>query len=75
MHDQHMRKVREKDRDLRNLKKAELQMRISEDGLTHTRQIHEKVKGQVNKAFSDLYQHKKSILNKSINCISDFCIV
>ena len=46
-HDQHMRKSREKDRDLRNLKKAELHLKVAEDNLNHTIQISEKVKGQV----------------------------
>lgn len=46
-HDQHMRKSREKDRDLRNLKRAELHLRVAEDNLNHTAQISEKVKGQV----------------------------
>merc|ERR1719334_1421151 len=46
-HDVTMRKSREKDRDLRNLKKAELQLKVAEDNLSHTLQIVDKVKGQV----------------------------
>ena len=47
MHDSHSRKIRDKDRELRNLKKSELQLRVAEDALSHTQQIQEKVKGQV----------------------------
>ena len=39
--------MREKDRDIRNLKKAELQMKVAEETLNHTKLIHEKIKGQV----------------------------
>ena len=46
-HDIHSRKVREKDRDLRNLKKAELHLRVTVDSLQHTQQIHEKTKGNM----------------------------
>ncbi|KAL4226619.1 hypothetical protein ACF0H5_014602 [Mactra antiquata] len=46
-HDVHSRKLREKDRDLRNLKKAELQAKVAEETLNHTKLIHEKIKGQV----------------------------
>ncbi len=46
-HDLHMRKIREKDREVRNLKKADLQLKVADDGLAHTQQVHEKVKGQV----------------------------
>ena len=47
MQDQYARKLREKDKDLRNLKKAELQLKVAEDGLNHNRQVYDKVKGQV----------------------------
>ena len=46
-HEVHSRKAREKERDLRNLKKAELQLRVADDNVTHVQQILEKVKGQV----------------------------
>ena len=46
-HDVHSRKLREKDRDLRNLKKAELQLRVADESLNHSKLIHEKVKSQV----------------------------
>jgi hypothetical protein len=46
-HDVHSRKMREKDRDIRNLKKADLQMKVAEETLNHTKLIHEKIKGQV----------------------------
>lgn len=49
-HDVHSRKVREKDRDLRNLKKAELQLKVAMDSINHIQLIHEKVKGQVSVA-------------------------
>ncbi|XP_046358151.2 coiled-coil domain-containing protein 146-like isoform X1 [Haliotis rufescens] len=47
LHDVHSRKSREKDRDLRNLKKAELQLRVADESLNHTKSIHEKIKSQV----------------------------
>ncbi|ELU12496.1 hypothetical protein CAPTEDRAFT_228195 [Capitella teleta] len=46
-HDVHSRKVREKDRDLRNLKKADLQLKVAQDSVNHFQLIQEKVKGQV----------------------------
>lgn len=46
-HDVHSRKLREKDRDLRNLKKSELHLKVAEESLNHTKLIHEKVKSQV----------------------------
>jgi len=46
-HDVYSRKVREKDRDLKNLKKAELQIKVVKDGFQHTKSIYDKVKGQV----------------------------
>lgn len=46
-HDVHSRKLREKDRDMRTLKKIELQARVSEEALNHTKLIHEKIKSQV----------------------------
>ena len=46
-HDSHSRKSREKERDSRNLKKAELQLKVAEEGLSHTKTVYEKLKGQV----------------------------
>ncbi|XP_052779091.1 coiled-coil domain-containing protein 146-like [Mya arenaria] len=46
-HDIHSRKMREKDRDLRNMKKAELQLRVAEENLNHNKLIYEKMKSQV----------------------------
>ena len=43
-HDVHSRKSREKDRDLRNLKKAELQLRVALDALQHFELVYEKIK-------------------------------
>ncbi len=62
-HDQHSRKAREKDRDLRNLKKAELQLRVAEDSLAHTQQVHEKVKSSVSN--NDIRVHAISNTNWS----------
>ncbi|KAH9508117.1 hypothetical protein Btru_054756 [Bulinus truncatus] len=47
LHDIYTRKLKEKDRDLKNLKKAELQLKVAEENLNHTKSIHEKVKSQV----------------------------
>ena len=46
-HDIHSRKVREKDKELRNLKKAELQLKVAQDNLSHTQMMHERAKGNV----------------------------
>lgn len=46
-HDTHSRKCREKERDTRNLKKAELQLKVAEEGLNHTRTVYDKLKAQV----------------------------
>ena len=35
-HDIYARKLREKERDLRNLKKTELQLKVANEGLAHT---------------------------------------
>ncbi|XP_072181857.1 coiled-coil domain-containing protein 146-like [Diadema setosum] len=45
-HEIFARKQREKERDLRNLKKTELQLRVANEGLAHTQTIFDKVKGQ-----------------------------
>merc|ERR1719428_1273590 len=59
-HDVHARKMREKERDLKNLKKAELQLNIIQDGFAHTNQIYEKVQSQVDAQPRD----DGSLLNK-----------
>lgn len=46
-HDIHARKTREKERDLKNLKKAELQANVGQDALSHTTFIYDKIKMQV----------------------------
>ncbi len=58
LHDSHSRKLREKDRELRNLKKAELQFKVAEDNLTHTQQVHDKVKGNVSNNIIVVYTHQ-----------------
>ncbi|XP_050405069.2 coiled-coil domain-containing protein 146 [Patella vulgata] len=45
-HDIHARRLREKDRDLKNLKKAENQLKVSEETLNHTKMIYDKLKSQ-----------------------------
>ena len=42
-HDIHARKTREKDRELRGLKKAEMQQRVAIDNLQHIQLVHEKI--------------------------------
>ena len=42
-HEIHARKVREKDQELRNLKKAELQLKVAQDALELTSQSHKKL--------------------------------
>ena len=52
--------MREKDRDLRNFKKAELQLKVADDSLSHTKSIHDKVKSQADSQPKD----DGSLLNK-----------
>ncbi|MBN3298360.1 CC146 protein, partial [Amia calva] len=46
-HDTLSRKLREKERQLRSLKKAELQLKLANDALVQTQFLHEKVKSQM----------------------------
>lgn len=52
-HDVHARKLREKERDAKALKKSELQMKVGEDALAHVRSVYDKVKAQVDSAPRD----------------------
>ncbi|XP_076468743.1 coiled-coil domain-containing protein 146-like [Babylonia areolata] len=67
-HDSHSRKSREKERDTRNLKKAELQLKVAEEGLNHTRTVFEKLKAQVNALPRDdeSQQKKREELQKEV---------
>lgn len=57
MHDTLTRKQREKDRDLRQLKKLEQQLKIATDALQHTEVIWEKNKANVSSFRHILYIH------------------
>ncbi|XP_041349849.1 coiled-coil domain-containing protein 146-like [Gigantopelta aegis] len=46
-HDILSRKNREKDRDMRNLKKAELLLKVAEETLNHTKSVYDKIQSQV----------------------------
>lgn len=67
-HDAHSRKMREKDRDVRNLKKAELQLRVAEEGLNHTKTVYDKLRGQVSSMPRDdeTQQKKREELQKEV---------
>ncbi|XP_070559070.1 coiled-coil domain-containing protein 146-like [Ptychodera flava] len=52
-HDLHARKLRERDRDLRNLKKTELQLKVAQENLAHTQSVFDKVKSQADAAPKD----------------------
>ena len=67
-HDILSRKSREKERDLRALKKLELQMKVAEENLAHTKTIHEKVLSQVGGMPKDdgSLQKKKDDLAKEV---------
>ena len=54
IHETHSRKVRERDRDLRKLKKIDLQLKIADDALQHTQQQKEKIKAEVNTQLNDV---------------------
>lgn len=61
-HDTLTRKQREKDRDLRRLKKLEQQLKVANDSLAHQQQIYDKIKEQV----SWLFQIKMELKTKSL---------
>ncbi|KAM9312848.1 coiled-coil domain-containing protein 146 [Gastrophryne carolinensis] len=46
-HDALTRKQKEKERDLKNIKKLELQFKSANDALTHTKTLYDKIKGEV----------------------------
>lgn len=46
-HDVHSRKCRERERDNKNLKKLDLQMKVAEESLNHNKLLHDKAKSQV----------------------------
>lgn len=46
-HDTHSRKSREKERDIRMLKKSELQLKVAEESLNQLQSVYEKLKAQV----------------------------
>lgn len=63
-HDVHSRKLREKDRDLKNLKKADLQLKVANDALEQVKMVYEKVKSQIDSAPRDdgsLFQKRKEL--------------
>eukprot|EP00112_Aurelia_sp_Birch-Aquarium-sp1_P005509 Seg1627.3 transcript_id=Seg1627.3/GoldUCD/mRNA.D3Y31 product="Coiled-coil domain-containing protein 146" protein_id=Seg1627.3/GoldUCD/D3Y31 len=63
-HDIHARKQREKDRNLKTLKKADLQLKIALDGLAHIKSIYDKTKSQVDSLPKDdgsLFDKRKEL--------------
>ncbi|XP_044136083.1 coiled-coil domain-containing protein 146 isoform X1 [Bufo gargarizans] len=46
-HDALTRKQKEKDRDMRNIKKLELQLKSASDALIHTQSLHDKIKTEI----------------------------
>jgi len=67
-HDIHSRKMREKDRDMRNLKKGELQLKVSDESMNHTKLIYDKIKSQVDSLPKDdgTLQKKREELQKEV---------
>ncbi|XP_013383517.1 coiled-coil domain-containing protein 146 [Lingula anatina] len=63
------KKQRDKDKELRNLKKAELQFKVAEDALSHTKAVHEKAKGSVDVFPKDdgSMQQKRQDLQKEVD--------
>lgn len=47
LHDKHSRDLRNKDSELRKLKKSDLQLKVARENLEHVRQILEKKKAEV----------------------------
>ncbi|XP_006816366.1 coiled-coil domain-containing protein 146-like [Saccoglossus kowalevskii] len=63
-HDLHARKQRERDRDLRNHKKTDLQLKVALENLLHTQSVHDKVKSQADAAPKDdgaLFDKRKEL--------------
>lgn len=46
-HDALTRRQKEKDRDMRNIKKLELQLKSANDALIYTQSLYEKIKAEV----------------------------
>ncbi|XP_060581878.1 coiled-coil domain-containing protein 146-like [Ruditapes philippinarum] len=66
-HDVHSRKMREKDCNIRNLKKAELQIKVTEETINHTKLIHEKIKGHMDSLPKDddtLHKKREELQNE-----------
>lgn len=70
-HETHARRTREKDRDLKTLKKAELQHKVAEENLLHTRSVNEKTKAQVESLPKDdgSLSKKKADLAKEVEMV------
>lgn len=68
LHEMHSRKLRERDRDTKNYKKLELQLKIAADNLTNTTAVLEKVKSAAVNAPKDdgTLQQKKEELKKEV---------
>ncbi|KAE8616378.1 hypothetical protein XENTR_v10008787 [Xenopus tropicalis] len=69
-HDALTRKTREKERDLRNTKKMELQLKSALDALAHTQNVYEKIKAEVD-CFpkADALLEKRKELRKEVEVI------
>lgn len=67
-HEVAARKQREKDKDLRSLKRAELQLKVAEDNLAHQKMISEKAKGLLDSTPKDdgTQANKKKELQKEV---------
>uniref|UniRef100_A0AAR2K0U3 Cilia- and flagella-associated protein 58 central coiled coil domain-containing protein n=1 Tax=Pygocentrus nattereri TaxID=42514 RepID=A0AAR2K0U3_PYGNA len=79
LHENLARKVREKDRLLRALKKVQLQLKVAKDSVTHTQELYNKTKSQMTgsclfdvprlSVFGKLYDVIKSERNKCVHLI------
>ncbi|XP_075064841.1 coiled-coil domain-containing protein 146 isoform X2 [Mixophyes fleayi] len=70
-HDTLTRKQREKDRDLRNIKKLELQLKSTNDGLAHTQSLYDKIKAEIDIYPKDdgLLVEKRKELRKEVEAL------
>ncbi|XP_053572509.1 coiled-coil domain-containing protein 146 [Bombina bombina] len=70
-HDALTRRQKEKERDLRNIKKMELQLKSANDSLAHTQSLYDKIKAEVDAFPKDdgTLQEKRKELQKEVEAI------
>uniref|UniRef100_A0AAR2KDY6 Coiled-coil domain containing 146 n=1 Tax=Pygocentrus nattereri TaxID=42514 RepID=A0AAR2KDY6_PYGNA len=68
LHENLARKVREKDRLLRALKKVQLQLKVAKDSVTHTQELYNKTKSQVSQECR-ISHKQQSVMNDEVQAV------